>query len=105
MLETKPKVAQSKADLLTILRAHRDAVITAAGRHGARNLRVFGPDSDGDKSSCGVLVDVVGRTNYFDLEDVSTEIEELTGYDVVLYTSDVVDQSAPGDPIREADPL
>jgi hypothetical protein len=100
-----PKIAQSKAELLSVLRDHKEAVVAAAERHGARNLRVFGPDRAGDHETVAVLADVDSGVNYFGLEDASTEIEEVTGYGVIFYTSDVVDQTAPGDPIRDAEPL
>ena len=101
-LETKPNVARSKAELLAVLRDHKAAVEVAAGRHGSRNVQVYGPEYGGNERSVAIIVDADEDVDYSDLSDIGYEIEQATGYKVVVNPSDIVDQSPPGHPIREA---
>lgn len=105
MLEAKAKVARSKAELLAVLRQHTDAVEAACARHGAHNLRVFGPDFDGDEWSVAVLADIDEGIDYSDLELASLEIAETTGYRVVIDPSSVVGQLPDGHLVHEATAL
>ena len=105
MLEAKAKVARSKAELLAVLRQHTDAVKAACARHGAHNLRVFGPDFDGDEWPVAVLADLDEGIDYGDLEFASWEIAETTGYRVVIDPSSIVGQMPGGHPVHEATAL
>jgi hypothetical protein len=102
MPETQLKVAQSKAELLAVLRHHKKAVEVVAESHGARNLRVFGPDYGGDEWSVCLLADVDKRVHYGHLDEAFAEIEQLTGYKVVIHPSTIIARAPKDDPICEA---
>jgi hypothetical protein len=102
MREANLEVAQSKTELLAVLREHKAAVGSAVERNRSRNPRVYGPDYGGNERSVAIIVDVDADVDYNDLSDIGYEIEQATGYKVVVNPSDIVDQSPPGHPIREA---
>lgn len=104
-LEIKPNVARSKAELLAVLREHKVAVEAAAERHGAWNLRVFGPDYGGDQWSVCLLADADKGVHYGHLAETAEEVEQLTGYEVVIHPSTVVAQAPKDAPLHEATPL
>jgi hypothetical protein len=86
MREANLEVAQSKTELLAVLREHKAAVGSAVERNRSRNPRVYGPDYGGNERSVAIIVDVDADVDYNDL----------------VNPSDIVDQSPPGHPIREA---
>lgn len=90
------------------LRQHRAALIAAADKRGARNLRVFGsvargedrPDSDID-----LLVDLAPGTGLFGLATLERELEEILHVDVDLAPSDSLKPRVRVDAERESIPL
>lgn len=80
-------------DTLTLdaLRAHRDAILRLAEKHGAYNVRVFGsvargeatPDSDVD-----LLVATREGVSIFDLVGLWLDLQDLLGRNVSLVTDD-----------------
>lgn len=71
------------------LRQQRTAVLDAARRHKAHNLRVFGSVARGAERSASdidILVDVLPGATLFDLGALQVELEELLGANVDLVT-------------------
>jgi uncharacterized protein len=71
------------------LRQQRTAVIDAARRHKAHNLRVFGSVARGAERSASdidILVDALPGATLFDLGALQVELEELLGAHVDLVT-------------------
>ena len=68
--------------VLEALRSHRRAILEAAARHGARNVRVFGSTvrgNDGPKSDVDLLVDVEPGRSLLDVIALEQDLEELLG--------------------------
>lgn len=84
------KAARSKAELLAVLRSSETAVTTVAELHGARHVRVYGPDRDGDERSVAVIVDVEEGVSSSDLKDMGYEMGRLTGYKIVVHSAAVI---------------
>lgn len=90
------------------LRQRRTALMAAAERHGASNLRVFGsvargedrPDSDVD-----LLVDLAPGTGLFGLATLERELQEILHVDVDLCPADSLKRRVRADAEREAIPL
>jgi predicted nucleotidyltransferase/DNA-binding XRE family transcriptional regulator len=90
------------------LRQRRAALIAAAERHGASNLRVFGsvarsedrPDSDVD-----LLVDMPLGTGLFGLEKLERELQEILNVEVDLAPVDSLKPRIRINAEREAIPL
>jgi len=62
------------------LRAKRDEVIAAAGRHGVLNVRVFGSVARGDDtatSDVDLLVDLPKGASLFTIARLQRELEEI----------------------------
>ena len=71
------------------LRQQRTAVLDAAQRHKAHNLRVFGSVARGAERSASdidILVDALPGATLFDLGALQVELEELLGAKVDLVT-------------------
>ena len=71
------------------LRQQRTAVLDAARRHKAHNLRVFGSVARGAEdpsSDIDILVDAMHGATLFDLGALQVELEELLGANVDLVT-------------------
>ncbi len=71
------------------LRQQRTAVLDAARRHRAHNLRVFGSVARGAERSASdidILVDALPGATLFDLGALQVELEELLGANVDLVT-------------------
>ena len=71
------------------LRQQRTAVLDAARRHKAHNLRVFGSVARGAEdpsSDIDILVDAMPGATLFDLGALQVELEELLGTNVDLVT-------------------
>jgi hypothetical protein len=59
---------------------HRNQIIEAAARHGARNVRVFGSVARGDAgedSDVDLLVDFDAGSSLFDLLHLTDELEQI----------------------------
>ena len=75
--------------VLEALRSHRLAILEAAARHGARNVRVFGSTVRGDegpKSDVDFLVDVEPGRSLLDVIALEQDLEELLGRQVEVLT-------------------
>lgn len=71
------------------LRQQRTAVLDAAQRHKAHNLRVFGSvarRAERSASDIDILVDALPGATLFDLGALQVELEELLGAKVDLVT-------------------
>ena len=74
------------------LRRHRDAILSVAVRHGARNVRVFGSVARGDArpdSDLDLLVDLEPGRSLLDHVALIQDLEDLLGRKV-----DVVESQA-----------
>ena len=72
-----------------LVRGKREAILQAAARNGARNVRVFGSVARGDadeKSDVDFLVDLDPGRTLFDLGGLLMELRELLGRDVDVVT-------------------
>ncbi len=90
------------------LRQRRAALIAAAERHGASNLRVFGSvarGEDGQDSDVDLLVDLPPGTGLFGLAGLERELEEILHVDVDLASADSLKPRVRFDAEREAIPL
>lgn len=64
------------------LRSRRQEILAAAGRHGARNVRIFGSvvrGEDTSDSDIDLLVDFEPERSLFDLVGLQQDIESLLG--------------------------
>ena len=64
---------------MTQIERHRHAILHAAARHGARNVRVFGSVARGERpnSEFALLVDMADDRSLPDLVALAQELEEL----------------------------
>ena len=75
--------------VLEVLRSQRRAILDAAARHGARNVRVFGSTVRGDagpRSDVDFLVDVEPGRSLLDVIALEQDLEELLGRRVEVLT-------------------
>jgi predicted nucleotidyltransferase len=84
-------------ELRELLFRHRPAVLAAAARHGASNVRVFGSVARGDagpESDIDLLIDVEPSRSLFELAGLLVELQQILRVRV-----DLVEASAlrPGD--------
>jgi predicted nucleotidyltransferase len=90
------------------LRQHRAAVLEAAGRHGASNLRVFGSVARAEDSSASdidLLVDLAPGTGLVALGTLERELSEILGCRVDLAPSDSLRPQVKAEAEAEAIPL
>lgn len=74
---------------LSLLRAHRDEIMSIAERRGVSNVRVFGSVARGDAgpdSDIDLLVDFDLAHRGLDLFGFEREVEELLGHSVEVGT-------------------
>jgi len=74
---------------LDLLRRLRSEILSAAARHGASNVRVYGSvarGTAGPGSDIDMLVDVEEGTSLLDLAALHLELEGLLGFPVELGT-------------------
>ena len=72
-----------------LLATRRDAILTLAARHGARNIRVFGSAARGEanvQSDVDLLVEMEKGRSLLDLVAFCQDVEELLGYPVDVIT-------------------
>jgi len=70
-------------------REKKSAILGLAGKHGARNIRVFGSVARGDNgesSDVDFLVEFEEGRTLFDLIDFRLDLRELLGVDVDIVT-------------------
>jgi uncharacterized protein len=76
-------------DLEQLRREKRDAILAAAARHGARNVRVFGSVARGDArpdSDVDFLVEMDPDRSLFDRAGLLTDLEAILGTAVDVAT-------------------
>jgi uncharacterized protein len=91
-----------------ILKSKRDEIFTLAGRHGVKNLRVFGSvalGQAGPQSDVDFLVDVEPGRTYLDLGGFLMDLQDLLGRRVDLVTERALHASIKDRVIQEAVPL
>ena len=74
---------------LDSLRSQRQAILEAAARHGARNVRVFGSIARGDdrpSSDVDLLVEVEPGRTLLDVIALEQDLEDLLGRAVEVLT-------------------
>ncbi|MGH8925273.1 MAG: nucleotidyltransferase family protein [Acidimicrobiia bacterium] len=74
---------------LEMLRQRREEILSAAARHGASNLRIYGAVARGEDrpvSDIDVLVDVERGHSLLDLAALHLELEDLLGFSVEIGT-------------------
>jgi uncharacterized protein len=67
---------------LAALRERREEILSMAGRHGARNIRVFGSVARGEtnsESDVDFLIELESGRSLFDLGGLIADVEELLG--------------------------
>ncbi|MDA8048200.1 MAG: nucleotidyltransferase family protein [Actinomycetota bacterium] len=82
-------VRSGVAPTLSLVRVHRDAIMSIAARRGISNIRVFGSVARGDSqpgSDIDMLVDFDPRHPGLDLFGFEREVEELLGHPVEVGT-------------------
>ena len=75
---------------MTQIEQHRHAILHAAARHGARNVRLFGSVARGDdrpNSDVDLLVDMADDRSLLDLVALAQELEELLQQRLKSYES------------------
>ncbi len=78
-----------EAPSLGLLCRLRPEILSAAARHGASNVRVYGSVANGTagpQSDIDLLVDVEEGTSLLDLAALHLELEDLLGFPVELGT-------------------
>ncbi len=86
MTATRPTDQAPRLELLRELRAE---VLSAAARHGASNLRVYGSvvrGEAGPQSDIDLLVDMEEGRSLLDLAALHLELEDLLGFPVEIGT-------------------
>jgi predicted nucleotidyltransferase len=93
---------------LSALRAHRSVLLQLAGRHGARNLRLFGSAARGDagpESDIDLLIDLEPGRTLLDLVAFRREATELLGLPVDIATAEMLREPVRRAAERDAVPL
>lgn len=86
----------------------RAAILEAAQRHGARNVRVFGSVATGENrpdSDVDFLVDLEKGRNLFDLGGLLADLKDLLGTDVDVVEASCVHPYIRDRVLNEAVPL
>ena len=81
----RPRRAPIRSSRLALLQRSRQRLLDAAGRHGARNLRIFGSVARGDEtpeSDVDLLVELEPGRTLIDLIGFEQEAEEILGIGV-----------------------
>jgi predicted nucleotidyltransferase len=74
-------------ELRELLLRHRPALLAAAARHGASNVRLFGSVARGDarpESDIDLLIDVEPSRSLFELAGLLIELQDILGVRVDL---------------------
>lgn len=80
---------QAQPDLGGLVASKREAILSAAGRRGAVNVRVFGSVARGEAdeaSDIDFLVDLEPGRSLFDLGGLLSDLEEILGRPVDVVT-------------------
>ncbi len=87
---------------------HRQRILDAAARHGARNLRVFGSAARGDDrdgSDLDLLVDLDADRSLWDLGEFVADVRDIVHCEVQAVTSDGLHRLLRDRILAEARPL
>jgi len=90
------------------LRRQRDAILAAAARHGARNVRVFGSVARGEAdaaSDVDILVEMEPGRSLLDLGGLLVELRDVVGRPVDVVTPGGLRDRIRARVLREAVPL
>jgi uncharacterized protein len=107
MIASKMSV-RDRQPIESLLREHRQEILTRAHRHGARNVRVFGSAVRGeanDDSDVDLLVDVGEKTSPWFPAGLIDELETLLGRRVDVVTEDSLYWLLRRRILKEAKPL
>ena len=88
-----------------LLRAHRDDIIAAAARHGARSIRVFGSAARGgftETSDVDFLVEMGEDAPLFDRAALMVELRTILGREVDVVTEKSLKPRVRAGILREA---
>lgn len=94
--------------LQAFVQSHRDDILRAAAKHGARNVRVFGSVARGEadeKSDIDLLVDFEPGRSLFDQAALILELELLLGRKVDVASERGLRERVRERVLREAAPL
>ena len=92
----------------SLLQEKREAILSLAAQHGARNVRIFGSAARGDAgpdSDFDFLVDLEPRRSLLDLGGLLMDLRELLGRDVDVVTEPSLHWYIRDRILREAVPL
>jgi predicted nucleotidyltransferase len=95
-------------NLAGLLKVKREDIITAAQKHGAQNVRVFGSAARGDDhpdSDVDFLVDMEPGRSLLDMGGLLMELRELLGRDVDVVTERGLKPRIRDRVLKEAVPL
>jgi predicted nucleotidyltransferase len=84
---------------------HREAIREIVRRHHARNPRVFGSvlhGRDGERSDLDILIDTTDETTLFDVGAIRSELVELLGVEVDVWTPGALPERWKGRVLDEA---
>ena len=92
---------------LTGLRGLRGDILAIAGRHGVKNIRVFGPVSRGEAAASDVdlLLELEAGRSLFDLSGFKLDLEDFLGREVHVVTPGAVHPMMKERIYAEAQPL
>jgi len=96
------------ASLSKRLETHRGEILAAAGRHGARSIRVFGSVAAGtssESSDIDFLVEMADESTLFDRAALALELRRILGCDVDVVTEKSLKPRVRSHVVREAVPL
>ena len=92
----------------SLLQDKREAILSLAAQHGARNVRIFGSAARGDAgpdSDFDFLVDLEPRRSLLDLGGLLMDLKELLGREVDVVTEPSLHWYIRDRILREAVPL
>lgn len=95
-------------DIRSLLTLRRQAIMEAAARHGARNVRIFGSAARGDfddKSDLDFLVDMEPGRSLLDHAGLLLELEKILGCKVDVVSEKGIKPRIRDRVLREARPL
>ena len=91
-----------------VLRAKREAILSLASKHGARNVRVFGSVARGEadeRSDIDFLVEMEPGRSLLDLGGLLMDLQELLGRQVDVVSERGLHSRIRARVLREAVPL
>jgi predicted nucleotidyltransferase len=95
-------------ELAEKLQAHREDILRAAERRGARNVRVFGSVARGEagpESDVDFLVEFEPGRNLLDWGGLWSELEEILGCEIDVVSEDSIHPLIRERVLKEAVPL